>query len=167
MSLGRFAGAAGLLLAAILGGAAGAREARPAATRSGAGQERPPAPDEQLALPAQTPAGNVEHGRYLVAHVAMCRECHSPRDERGDIVRGQEFTGAPIPFRPPWPNDWALRAPRNRGLPGYTTPLGIRLLTQGAVDREGRQLRPPMPRFRMSLQDAADVVAYMKSLESP
>jgi hypothetical protein len=79
-------------------------------------------------------------------------------------VPGREFTGAPIPFPPPWPG-WALRAPRNRGLPGYTTAQGVRLLTQGAVDREGRQLWPPMPRFRMSLQDAADVVAYLKALE--
>jgi Cytochrome c len=32
------------------------------------------------------------------------------------------------------------------------------------VDREGRQLRAPMPKFRMNVQDAADVVAYLKSL---
>jgi len=127
--------------------------------------ERPPAPSQAQELPARIPSGNVEHGRYLVLDVAQCVECHSPRDENGDIIRGQEFTGAPVPVRPHWPNDWAIRAPRNRGLPGYTTELGVRLLTQGAVDREGRQLRPPMPRFRMSVQDAADVVAYLKSLQ--
>jgi len=36
--------------------------------------------------------------------------------------------------------------------------------TGAPIDRDGRQLRPPMPRFRMTLQDAADVVAYLKSL---
>jgi mono/diheme cytochrome c family protein len=126
--------------------------------------ERPPASPEAQQLPATIPPGNAERGRYLVMDVAQCVECHSPRDANGVILPGEEFTGAPIPFRPPWPNDWAIRAPRNRGLPGYTTELGVRLLTQGAVDREGRQLRPPMPRFRMTPQDAADVVAYLKSL---
>jgi mono/diheme cytochrome c family protein len=130
-----------------------------------AGQdERPPASPEAQQLPATIPTGNAERGRYLVMDVAQCVECHSPRDANGVILPGEEFTGAPVPFRPPWPNDWAIRAPRNRGLPGYTTELGVRLLTQGAVDREGRQLRPPMPRFRMTPQDAADVVAYLKSL---
>jgi mono/diheme cytochrome c family protein len=161
MFLRRFAATSGLVLAALVRATA-AREGGPAP--SDPAQEREPVSQQRLALPAQKPVGDVERGRYLVTNVAMCVECHSPRDERGDIVRGQEFTGAPIPFPPPWPG-WALRAPRNRGLPGYTTPLAIRLLTQGAVDREGRQLRPPMPRFRMSLQDAADVVAYLKSLE--
>jgi mono/diheme cytochrome c family protein len=126
--------------------------------------ERPPASPEAQRLPATIPPGNAERGRYLVMDVAQCVECHSPRDANGVILPGEEFTGAPVPFRPPWPNDWAIRAPRNRGLPGYSTELGVRLLTQGGVDREGRQLRPPMPRFRMTPQDAADVVAYLKSL---
>jgi mono/diheme cytochrome c family protein len=112
-----------------------------------------------------TPTGNLEHGRYLVERVVMCAECHSPRDEKGDIIQDQRFEGAPIPFRPPWPNDWAIAAPRNRGLPGYTVEQGIRLLTQGAIARDGHQLRLPMPRFRMTPQDAADVVAYFKSME--
>jgi hypothetical protein len=109
------------------------------------------------------PAGNAEHGRYLVEHVAMCIECHSGRDSRGVVLESERYLGAPIPFAPPWPNDWAMRAPRNRGLPGYTDELAFRLLTQGAIGRNGEQLRPPMPRFRMSAQDAADVIAYMRS----
>ena len=108
------------------------------------------------------PRGNAEHGRYLVEHVAMCIECHSGRDARGAILESERFLGAPIPFAPPWPNDWAMRAPRNRGLPGYTDEMALRLLTEGAIGRNGEQLRPPMPRFRMSVQDAADVIAYMR-----
>jgi len=136
-------------------------------------QQAPPAPapgpDPSGTQPtAQAPPaaliGDVEHGRYIVEDVAMCVECHSSRDAQGNILPSERFMGGPIPFSPPWPNDWAIRAPRNRGLPGYTEELGIRLLTQGAIDRFGNQLRYPMPRYRMSPQDAADVVAYMKSL---
>ena len=129
----------------------------------------PPGPDPSGVQPAAqappaAPIGDVERGRYIVEDVAMCVECHSSRDSQGNILASERFMGGPIPFNPPWPNDWAIRAPRNRGLPGYTDELGIRLLTQGAIDRFGNQLRAPMPRYRMSPQDAADVVAYMKSL---
>jgi mono/diheme cytochrome c family protein len=135
-------------------------------TPAGAQQtRRKPAAAEKQQLPAAVPAGNAAHGQYIVEHVAFCIECHSPRDGEGNIIMAEAYMGAPVPFRPPWPNDWALRAPRNRGLPGYTPELGVRLLTMGGIDRQGNQLRPPMPRFRMTPQDAADVVAYLTSLK--
>jgi mono/diheme cytochrome c family protein len=108
-------------------------------------------------------AANAEHGAYLVEHVAMCIECHSPRDESGRILAGREFTGAPLPIPMP-PADWATRAPRNRGLLGYDDEQAMRLLTQGAIGRNGEQLKLPMPRFRMTQEDAADVIAFMRSL---
>lgn len=117
---------------------------------------------------AQTPAahlqsGDARHGEYLVHHVAMCVECHSPRDERGTIIPGSEFMGAPLPVKTPI--GWATRAPRNRGLPGYDDEQAMRLLTEGAVARDGRQLLPPMPRFRMTHQDASDIIAFLRSLK--
>ena len=110
------------------------------------------------------PRGNIEHGQYIVEHVAMCVECHSGRDAAGNILASRRYVGAPIPFAPPWPNDWAIRAPRNAGLPGFDDAMALRLLSEGAIGRVGKQLRPPMPRFRMSRQDAADVIAFMRSL---
>jgi hypothetical protein len=110
------------------------------------------------------PHGNVEHGQYLAEHVAMCVECHSGRDEKGNIVESRKFRGGLIPFSPPWPNDWATIVPPNRGLPGYNDAQALRLLTQGAIGRDGRQLKPPMPRFRMTVQDAADLIAFLRSV---
>lgn len=112
----------------------------------------------------QAGPGNVQRGRYIVESVAMCGECHSTRDAQGNIAEGTRYMGGPMPVTPPWPNDWAVRTPRIAGLLGYTNELGIRLLTQGAIGRDGTQLRPPMPRFRMTPEDAAAVVAYLKSL---
>jgi hypothetical protein len=110
------------------------------------------------------PPGNVEHGRYIAERVAMCVECHSGRDSQGNILDSQRYLGAEIPTTPPsWARGWATRAPRNKGLTGYTDALALRLLTQGAIGRDGTQLRPPMPRFRMSVQDAADVIAFLRS----
>lgn len=110
------------------------------------------------------PPGNIAHGRYLAEHVAMCIECHSGRDAQGNILESELFLGGPIPVVPTSPHDWANRAPRNKGLPGYTDEQALRLLTEGAIGRDGKQLRPPMPRFRMTTQDAADVIAFLRSL---
>lgn len=126
-----------------------------------------------IAVSAQAPAnkktdphalgGNIARGQYIAEHVAMCIECHSPRDESGRIIQGHEFTGAPLPFKTP--DGWATRAPRNRGLLGYTDGQAMRLLTEGAIGRHDEQLLPPMPRFRMTREDAADVIAFLRSLQ--
>jgi len=119
---------------------------------------------QQPAAPASPVTGNLEHGRYIVERVVMCYECHSTRDLQGNIVAGTRFKGGPMPIRPPWTNDWPLQIPRIAGLPGYTDAEATRLLTQGAIKRDGTQARYPMPRFRMTPQDAADVIAYLRSL---
>lgn len=121
--------------------------------------QQPPA-----AAPPAKAAGNIEHGRYLVENVVMCYECHSTRDPQGNIVPGTRFRGGPMPMRPSWSTDWPIQIPRIAGLPGYTDEQAMRLLTQGAIRRDGTQLRYPMPRFHMSPQDAADVIAYIRSL---
>lgn len=129
-------------------------------------QPKPSASKPAPSAPAAATAagGNAEHGRYIVEHVAMCFECHSPRDENGNIIESQKYLGGPIPVRPSWGSNWAIKAPRNKGLPGYTDELALRLLMQGSIGREGQQLRPPMPRFSMNRQDAADVIAFMRSI---
>ena len=128
------------------------------------GQQAARAPVGSPARPVgAVPRGNIEHGRYLVEQVVMCFECHSTRDTQGNIIPATRFFGGPMPMRPPWSAEWPEVIPRIAGLPGYTDELAIRLLTQGAIKRDGSQLRRPMPPFRMTPQDAADVVAYIRS----
>ena len=129
------------------------------------GQQKPaasPTGAPQAAAPRAT--GNLEHGRYLVEQVVMCYECHSSRDLQGNIVPGTRFMGGPMPVRSTTSVDWPIQIPRIAGLPGYNDEQAMRLLTQGAIRWDGKQLRLPMPRFRMSQQDAADVIAYIRSL---
>jgi mono/diheme cytochrome c family protein len=110
-------------------------------------------------------AREAERGKYFVEQVAMCVECHTPRDSSGRLLREKYLEGAPVPVKsPPFTNmKWAARAPAIAGLPGYTTQQGLRLLTEG-ITAGGRRPDPPMPPFRFTRGDAAAIVAYLKSL---
>jgi mono/diheme cytochrome c family protein len=68
-----------------------------------------------------------------------------------------------MPVRgPSWSTSWAYSAPALAGLPGFTDEQIIQLLTRG---RAGDRPVPmaPMPPFRMTPQDAAAVVAYLRT----
>ena len=121
--------------------------------------------EENSASPSNS-SDLVTRGKYIVEDVAMCIECHTPRDESGNLIRDEYLDGAPVPVKaPPYPEfNWALKAPAIAGLIGYTKEQGVRLLTSG-VTRDGRVPNPPMPPFRMSVRDAEAVVAYLKSLQ--
>jgi mono/diheme cytochrome c family protein len=119
------------------------------------------------APPTSSPADRqalIERGRYLTHDVAMCVQCHSPRDDRGQIIRSQEFRGAPIPVTAYFPEPWALRAPNIRGASAYPEADLIRLLREG-IATNGRSPQPPMPPFRMTREDAEAITAYLRSLD--
>jgi hypothetical protein len=108
---------------------------------------------------------SIERGRYLTHEVAMCVQCHSPRDERGRIIEGREFQGAPIPIVSPYPAArFALAAPNIRELARSSGESIVRLL-QTRVGRDGKPPDLPMPPFRMSAEDARSIVLYLQSLD--
>jgi len=126
---------------------------------------RPLAPQ----TPAQAPRtssqgeGDVARGEYLANRVAMCVQCHSPRDAHGNLIEGQHFRGGAIPITSPYPNSqWAFLAPNISNLPGFTDDQIVMLLTEGhAGDRPAP--KRPMPPFRMSQEDAKAIIAYLRS----
>jgi len=107
---------------------------------------------------------SVERGQYLVHSVAMCVQCHSPRDESGELIGTRLLSGAPMPVKSPFRGkEWASRAPNLRGLTGFSDEAVTRLLTEG-VAHTGQPPDGPMPPFRLNREDAAAVIAYLKSL---
>lgn len=112
---------------------------------------------------ASTPTDPVARGEYITTKLAMCVQCHSGRDNAGNILEAEKFHGGAIPVLSPFPGKtFALRAPNIAGLVGFTDEQILSLLTTGKM--EGRDPpRPPMPPFRMSLQDAQAVVAYLRT----
>jgi mono/diheme cytochrome c family protein len=121
-----------------------------------------PAP-QAPAHPAGENGAVIARGEYLANHVSMCVQCHSTRDDHGDIIESQKFRGGAIPVTSPYRNEqWAFKAPNIAGLPGFTDEQIIALLTEGqATDRNPP--KRPMPPFRLSRQDAEAIVAYLRS----
>jgi mono/diheme cytochrome c family protein len=112
---------------------------------------------------ADDPA-QIERGRYLANDVAKCVECHTPRDEHGNLQRSQLFRGAPIPlFAPPWipTGDWALRSAAISG--GAVNGIIVPVLTTGRR-ATGEVPKRPMPTFNMSQEDAEAIAAYLRTL---
>lgn len=114
--------------------------------------------------PSANQAKLIAHGKYLVTRVAMCGDCHSPHNERGQVIAGRELQGAPLDFRPLHPvPGWFAATPPIAGLKGWTKAEVVRFLMTG-LDRSNKHPGPPMPHYRMSRRDAEAVVAYLKSL---
>lgn len=106
-------------------------------------------------------------GRYLVDGVAMCSECHTPRDPRGDLDRSRYLQGAPIWITPVRPRpDWANRAPALAGLESYTDEQVETVLEKG-VGPNGLAIQAPMHVYGMRPEDAKSVIAYLRSLAVP
>ena len=114
-----------------------------------------------------TSGGAAARGKYIVENVAICAQCHTPRDYDGNPDRAHWLLGASVPFNPVKPDpNWPLTAPRIGGTPLPASDADmVKLLTTG-IWTNGEHLRPPMPQFRLSQEDAEAVVAYLKSLNA-
>ncbi len=113
---------------------------------------------------AAAPEGDVARGAYLVTHVAMCVQCHSPRDANGALDGTRLLKGAPMPVRSPFPGQvWAFAAPVIAGLPGWSDADAMSLLTTGRR-LNGYVPKPPMPPFRLTRPDTEAVIAYLRSI---
>jgi hypothetical protein len=113
--------------------------------------------------PART-APDIARGKYIVEDLAVCGECHTPRDSNGNLDRRRWLQGGPVPYLPAKPDsDWPINAPRIGGTPPAPDADMIKLLTTG-IWTTGNRLRLPMPQFRMERGDAEAVLAYLKSL---
>jgi mono/diheme cytochrome c family protein len=105
----------------------------------------------------------VSRGRYLVEHVGLCADCHTPRNQQGGFLKDHWLQGSALAMQPTVPMPWAPAAPPIAGLPSMTSDQAIAFLQTGKRP-DGSEPRPPMPSYRFSPADASAVVAYLKSL---
>ena len=108
-------------------------------------------------------SADVSRGKYLVESVAMCGQCHTPRDANGVLDRGKWLEGASVPWMPAQSqSNWPLVAPRIGGAPPASDADMTKLLTTG-IWSNGKRLRFPMMPFHMNEADARAVIAYLKT----
>src|SRR5262249_38142337 len=104
--------------------------------------------------PRTSSQARIARGKYLVEGVAMCGTCHTPHLTNGELDQNRWLEGAALWLDPARPDsNWPLKAPRIAGNPSGGDDELISLLTTG-LWRGGQRLRPPMPQFRMSREDA-------------
>jgi mono/diheme cytochrome c family protein len=113
---------------------------------------------------SSSPEAAAARGKYLVENIGMCGDCHTPMNERGEPLKEQWLKGTTLIFKPtvPVPN-WADKSVNIAGLPGWTDEAAIKFFMTG-IAYNGLPGRPPMPQYRYNRQDAAAIVAYLKSL---
>jgi len=107
-----------------------------------------------------------KRGQYIT-DLAICKDCHSPMDDRGNRVDGMEFAGGTtMRYSGFLSAASANLTPSVNGIPYYTEDLFIEAFRTGKV--RARQLNGMMPTryFRnFTDQDLRDVFAYLKSLK--
>ncbi len=157
----RFALGLLILIAAGTGASRLASREQPAAPRRGEA-----GPAQKTIAPSIAPQSQIERGRYLVEDVAMCEECHTPRDESGNLDDSRRLQGAAIWIVPVHTmTNWANRAPGLAGLPGFTDAQAETILEKG-VGPNGLPIQPPMHVYHMNRTDAQAIIAYLRSLPS-
>ena len=121
-------------------------------------------PKASTAAPAAE--SQVDRGRYLVEDVGMCEECHTPRDDQGNLDESRRLQGAAIWIVPVHPDtNWAMRAPALAGFPGFSDAQGEQILEKG-IGPNGLTIQRPMHIYHMTPADAQAVIAYLRSLPS-
>ena len=118
-------------------------------------------------LKSAPPAGDtrIKRGQYLVERVGMCGECHSPRNDKGEYDRSQWLQGELIDYKPTHPMPFAAIAPPIAGLPTFAKDEAAVKFLEAGTNALGKTALPPMPQFRLNHEDAAAVVAYLRSLK--
>ncbi len=108
----------------------------------------------------------LRYGEYL-ATIGHCMECHTPRDDKGMLIRAQWGAGGQG-----IPGPWGVSISRNLtpgpgGLKDWTDAEIAHTIRTG-LDRKGQPLKPPMAFFFYKNIDDADMAAlitYLRSLK--
>lgn len=119
----------------------------------------------------KTTHADVNRGRYLAMHVAVCMDCHSTRDWSkysgpmvpGTVGKGGEYFGPEMGF----PGKFYSRNLTPASLGDWTSGEIFRAITSG-VDKVGNALFPVMPYLhfgRMARSDVLDIIAYLRTLK--
>ena len=125
-------------------------------------------------VPSPDPKDTVAYGRYLVT-VGVCRMCHTPHDDKGQLIEGMDYSGG-----------WELIGPWGRVVSANLTPDADNYMGQATreefigrfksfegLDGESAPVAPPgrntvMPWLRfagMTREDLGAIYDYLKTVK--
>ncbi len=119
---------------------------------------------------AQSNASKVEFGRYLAEEVGKCADCHTPKNEKGELDRTKWMKGRVMEIQPiETMKDWHKTSPDITPGGRLWTRWGgeaamVKYLTTGLTPK-GTLAGPPMPAYKMKREDAEAIVEYLKTLK--
>lgn len=105
----------------------------------------------------------VARGDYLVNNVVLCGDCHTPMTPQGPDL-GRRLQGGPNLTTPTIEIPWATEVPAIAGIPAHYTEAQFVAFLQTGVRPDGSGVRPPMPPYRLSEEDARAVAAYIRTV---
>jgi cytochrome c553 len=107
-----------------------------------------------------------KRGRYIT-ELAVCADCHTPADDKGNVVAGMDFAGGRTMKYGDWPSVASANiTPGVNGIPYYTEDLFVEAIRTGKVRSRALNGMMPTRYFRnFTDQDLKDVFAYLKSLK--
>ena len=116
-------------------------------------------------VPAPDLSTPVKRGEYLVT-MASCYDCHTPRDARGQYVKGLEFAGGnTLMYTGQKPAAAANLTPASNGIPYYTEELFVEVIRTGRVrERKISDLMPWAMYRGMTDEDLKAIFAYIQTL---
>ena len=116
---------------------------------------------------APAPGPNAEWGAYVAGPVAHCMECHTPFGPKGPMLDTHLGAGG-FEFHGPWGVSVASNiTPHEHGIAAYSDEELGDMIAKGTRP-DGAPMLPPMPYgylARMTEEDLAAVIAYLRSLE--
>ncbi|HKA86747.1 MAG TPA: hypothetical protein VKE22_03740 [Haliangiales bacterium] len=121
--------------------------------------------------PSETAQSSATRGQYLVDHVSLCNDCHTPHNPDGSFDRTRYLAGVECFIDvDPDPGKGCLNTrnltPDGTGLKNRTDAQ-IKEMFQNGVTPTGKALIPVMPYWvyhNMTAQDADAVVAYLRTV---
>jgi len=117
-------------------------------------------------LSAQT--ADTARGKYLVEQVARCQDCHTPKTDAGALDTAKWLKGATLDVAPIGTiAGWHARSPditSTSALWQRWGDEGLVKFLETASNPRGGKAGAPMPAYTLSHDDAAAIVAYLKSL---
>lgn len=125
-------------------------------------------------VPPPDRSSSVAYGKYLVT-IAACGECHTPKDDKGNSLPGQEFAGGFEMHTPrfrvvtanitPHPSTFMGRATKEEFIGRFRAFAGFTADTAPAAPKGKNTLMPWIAYSGMSDEDLGAIYAYLKTVK--